>query len=70
MNTVLIAGALLAAIADLQDPALSRIGMPSRESDPTTLQWAAAHGQVSLVQMLLKVGFDVNAKGSNGNRPL
>ena len=41
-----------------------------KESDPWTLHYAAARGTLSVGQMLLKLGADPNAVGSNGNRPL
>jgi len=41
-----------------------------KESDPWSLQYAASRGQVSVVEMLIKLRVDVNAVGSNGNRAL
>lgn len=63
-------GIALLAANNFQNAAPGRLGFPMRETDPWTLQYAAAHGQVSLIQMLLKLGLDVNEKGSSGNRAL
>jgi len=61
------------------DPAVSAamVGLLTRarleiplESNPWTLHYAAARGSVSVGQMLIGLGADVNAVGSNGNRPL
>jgi ankyrin repeat protein len=68
-TAALLTGAFLLA-AGFQNPPPSRMGALARETDPWTLQYAAAHGQVSLLDMLLKMGLDVNAKGSSGNRAL
>ncbi len=43
---------------------------PVREEDPWSLQYATAHHQTSVVSMLLVMGVDANALGSNGNRAL
>jgi len=40
------------------------------EKDPWSLQHAAAYRQTSVVSMLVKLGVDVNAPGSEGNRAL
>ena len=41
-----------------------------RESEQWTLHYAAARGEISVAEMLIGLGSDVNAVGSNGNRPL
>jgi cytohesin len=41
-----------------------------QEKDPWSLQYAAAHRQSNVVAMLVRMGTDVNAVGSEGNRPL
>src|SRR6185312_15291389 len=69
-NTLLLAGLAVVAAYSFQDTQLTRIGFPSRETDPWTLQYAAAHGQVSLAEMLLKLGLDVNGRSAKGNRAL
>jgi uncharacterized protein len=70
VNALRLAGIALLASASFQSAPPGRLGFPWRETDPWTLQYAAAHGQVSLAEMLLKMGVDVNAMGSNGNRAL
>jgi ankyrin repeat protein len=70
INVVSLAGIALIATTSFQNAPAGRRGLPWRETDPWTLQYAAAHGQLKLAEMLLKLGFDVNEKGSNGNRAL
>ena len=60
----------LVAAASFQGAQPERLGFPARETDPWTLQYAAAHGNIGLLEMLLKLGWDVNQKGSRGNRAL
>jgi len=40
------------------------------ETYPWSLQYAATHHQLSVISMLIKMGVDVNAQGSEGNRAL
>jgi len=47
----------------------TRVSVP-QENDQWTLHYAAVHGSVSVGQMLIGLGSDVNAVGSSGNRPL
>lgn len=44
--------------------------MQDQESQPWSLQYAAAHRQTNLISMLLALKVDVNATGSDGNRAL
>lgn len=57
---------------NLQTAFLGTLTVPPqiREKDPWSLQHAAAYRQTSVVSMLLKLGVDVNAPGSDGNRAL
>jgi ankyrin repeat protein len=41
-----------------------------QEKEPWSLQYAAAHHQLNTISMLITLGVDVNAQGSNGNRAL
>jgi 26S proteasome non-ATPase regulatory subunit 10 len=43
---------------------------PIQEKDPWSLQYAAAHRPANVVAMLVRMGTDVNAIGSEGNRVL
>jgi ankyrin repeat protein len=43
---------------------------PIEEKFPWSLQYAAAHRQANVVAMLVRMGTDVNAVGSEGNRAL
>jgi len=70
MSAMGLAGIALTAASSFQNAPPGRLGFPWRETDPWTLQYAAAHGQANLAEMLLKLGVDVNEKGSNGNRAL
>jgi ankyrin repeat protein len=52
---------------------LSRLLMvapAARERDPWSMQNAAAHGSISVLEMLLRMGVDVNAVGPDGHRAL
>jgi uncharacterized protein len=40
------------------------------EKNPWSLQYAASHGQVNVISMLVGLGVDTNAVGSEGNRAL
>jgi ankyrin repeat protein len=46
------------------------LGSKIREKDPWSLQYAAGHHQANVVAMLVRMGTDVNAVGSEGNRAL
>ena len=46
------------------------LGPKIREKDPWLLQYAAGHHQANVVAMLVRMGTDVNAVGSEGNRAL
>jgi uncharacterized protein len=60
---------LLMSVSAFAHPLAAQNPTP-RESEPWTLHSAAAHGNISVGRMLISLGADVNAVGSNGNRPL
>ena len=59
-----------AKVAAPRPPAASNGAIPGSENLPWSLQYATAHKQAGLISMLLNMGTNVNAVGSDGNRAL
>jgi ankyrin repeat protein len=57
--------------ANIRDLFVALLGPGAiQEKDPWSIQYAAAHRQSNVVAMLVRMGTDVNAVGSQGNRAL
>jgi len=59
-----------AKVTSPRSSAASNSAIPGSESLPWSLQYATAHKQDGLISMLLNMGTNVNAVGSDGNRAL
>jgi cytohesin len=57
------------AVAPLPSPG-SSVPVSEQENAPWSLQYATSHKQAGVLSMVLNMGVDVNALGSDGNRAL